>query len=500
MRTYIPWLLLISLVACDTSDTTDTSTATSSVPAASVTGPSAPNILVLIADDVGVEQIASFDIGTAPAITPNLDSLAARGMQFSRVWSQPLCSPTRATLLTGRYGFRNQVGLTPMAPGVQGPYPVTRGAGSRPPERRAGAPYEFPEVPIDAMRYLNQYRPEGTVPHSFGLPQNEIALPQLLRASGYATAVFGKWHLGDTRNGWLEHPGAVGFEHYSVNMHKAPEGYFRWWENVNGTLEERTGYTPQRKIDDAIDWLDGRDGGDDRPWFLWMAFNLAHYPHHVPEVQGIDTSGVSAEDPHAALDVMIARLDEEIGRLLGAIGDEALENTIVVFMGDNGTTGNSIDPLFHPDRAKFTLYEGGLRVPLIFAGPGVPAGESSDVLVNTTDFFATITQLAGAALPQDTALDSVSLLPYFANPSSNSIRTYLYSDAWYTEYGLKEGAFAVRDAEFKLVSRRQGPELYDVGIDPYENSNLLADGISASERAAMDRLEDIAEALHRSGE
>ncbi|MDE0129120.1 MAG: sulfatase-like hydrolase/transferase [Gammaproteobacteria bacterium] len=486
MRAHLPWLAALTLLACDSGDSRS---GNSEIPEEQR---SAPNILLLIADDVGVEQFASFGLGFEPAATPNLDLLAARGMQFSTVWSQPLCSPTRATLLTGRYGFRTGVGFPVLGEGVNGSYPVER------PEPLSGAPVEAREVPSDFLPYLLQYKPADKDFISYGLRPDEVALPSLLReTAGYATAAIGKWHLADTRNGWLEHPGNVGFEHYSVNMLNAPESFFSWRENVNGVLEHRTGYTAQRKIDDALEWLEERD---ERPWLLWMAFNLGHYPLHVPELEGGDTSNVSPENRHAALDSMIARLDQEIGRLLNAMGDATLENTVVVFLGDNGTTGNVIDPPFDADRAKFTVYEGGLRVPLIIAGPGVPQGVTSDALVNTTDIFATILDLAGASLPADLKHDSKSLLPYFANTTRESIRTYLYADVFNSEYGLTEGAFAVRDSEFKLIHKRDGRELYNLGRDPYESTDLLIDGISEQEQAAIDRLDEILNSLHGSEE
>ena len=117
---------------------------------------------------------------------------------------------------------------------------------------------------------------------SRGLRLDESALPaqlKLSRTAEYSTAAFGKWHLADLDNGWLEHPGQIGFDRYSVLMLNEPESYFAWWENVDGTLEERHGYTPARKIDDALAWIGEQR---DQPWFLWLALNLPHYPQHVP--------------------------------------------------------------------------------------------------------------------------------------------------------------------------------------------------------------------------
>ena len=478
-----PWILVSGLVACDFGYAQPG-------PADNPEGDvDRPNILLLIADDTGVEQFASFGIGSAPAPTPNLDALAARGMQFSTVWAQPMCSPTRATLLAGRYAFRTGVGFATSGVGVLGNYPER-------PEPLAGALPELQENLGPVREISARIRPPDTPASSYGLRRDEIGLPEVLReTAGYATAAIGKWHLADTRNGWLEHPGNVGFEHYSVTMLNQPESYFSWWENVNGVMEHRTGYTPQRKVDDAIAWLADRD---DRPWFLWMAFSLPHYPHHLPAVNGTGTPGNAADDQRAALDVMLARLDEEIGRLLASIGEDVLDETIVVFVGDNGTTGESIDPPFHPDRGKFTLYEGGLRVPLVFAGPGVPSGVSSDALVNTTDVYATIVELAGASLPDDRPLDSVSLMPYFASPGRASIRTYQLAEFFHSEYGASAGEYAIGDGDHKLIGRRAGRELYDLGADLSESNNLLADGVSAAEQEIVDRLKATVEDLRRS--
>ena len=479
----VPWILASGLAACDFSDAQPGTGENPEVDADS------PNILLLIADDAGVEQFASFGIGSAPASTPHLDALAARGMQFSNVWAQPMCSPTRATLLAGRYAFRTGVGFATSGVGVLGNYPER-------PEPLAGALPELQENLGPVREISARIRPVDTPASSYGLRRDEIGLPQVLReTAGYAAAAIGKWHLADTRNGWLEHPGNMGFEHYSVTMRNQPESYFSWWENVNGAMEHRTGYTPRRKVDDAVAWIAGQD---DRPWFLWLAFSLPHYPHHLPAVNGADTPGNAADDQRAALDAMLARLDEEIGRLLASIGEGVLDNTVVVFVGDNGTTGESIDPPFHPDRGKFTLYEGGLRVPLVFAGPGVPSGVSSDALVNTTDVYATIVELAGASLPDDQPLDSVSLTPYFANPGRESIRTYQLAEFFHSEYGPSAGEYAIGDGDHKLIGRRAGRELYDLGTDLSESNNLLADGVSVEEQKVVDRLAAIVEDLRRS--
>lgn len=487
-----------ALVSCAEQDqVVDTEEAVSE--AVSAENPN-PNILFIIADDLGVEQLSSFGIGSQTAVTPNLDRLAQQGMSFSNVWSQPICSPTRATLLTGRYGFRTGIGTyTPHTDAEE--YPELENAENGGPDLSGFAglsdkPEEVYEIASSSYMhifptfFINNDQPEnGPFPSGYGLKINELGLPAILRNSdaGYDTAAIGKWHLGDYRNGWLQHPANVGFDHYSVNMLNQPESYFGWFENVNGDLEQRTGYTPEQKVDDAISWISEQE---EDPWLLWLAFNLPHYPHHVPEVAGLDTSDVDPSDPRSALDVMTSRMDQEIGRLLDAIGEEAMENTIIVFIGDNGTTGQANDPPFHPERAKFTLYEGGIRVPLIIAGPGIPAGELSSVMVNSTDLFATIIELSGSDVPEGLVHDSVSLTPYFADPSAESIRDFMFSDTFYEGSGFEEGVFAIRDDRYKLMRWHDHQELYDLELDPYENTNLLIDGESEEEGLIIGELEN----------
>ena len=488
-------VVAFTLSACDRQQQDTTVNEPETIGVESESAP--PNILLVIADDLGVEQLSSFGIGTQPAFTPNLDRLAQQGMSFSNVWAQPICSPTRATLLTGRYAFRTGIGAaTPKA--VSGEYPEINMTVSDEPEISF-----FEDVPNKPIEIYEDLRPVFQTFRSFyvdeesfpgppfpsanGLKSNELGLPAILKNAGYATAAIGKWHLADTRNGWLQHPSAVGFDHYSLNMHNQPESYFAWFENVNGIVEGRNGYTPEQKVDDLLSWINEQD---EKPWFSWLAFNLPHYPHHIPEVEGINPSGAEATDPRSALDLMTARMDQEIGRLLEGIGEEALENTIVVLIGDNGTTGEANDPPFHPERGKFTLYEGGVRVPLIISGPGIPSGEQSAVMVNSTDLFATIVELSGENLPADLVHDSVSLASYFADPTADSLRNFMFAETFYEGSGFEEGVFAIRDDRYKLIRWHDRQELYDLEEDPYENSNLLLDGSSDEELSVIERLSD----------
>ena len=440
----------------------------------------APNILLLIGDDMGVETLASYGVGENTPTTAALDELANQGVRFTNFWSQPICSPTRATMLTGRYGFRTGIGR----PTSHGP-PLPE-----PPARPGWASYERPitargatEVPI----YL--------LPEEFSLPMAFKASPD----PGYATAAIGKWHLADAPNGWLDHPNLVGFDHFSGLITGETESFFSWNKVVDGEVTGTTGYTPVDKADDAIRWIEGR--GED-PWFLWFAFNLPHVPMHLPpeetwqsDYSHLDSESVPEEMSDAYFAAMIEAMDTQIGRILSSLNPEVRENTYVIFMGDNGTASANVRPPFRPGRAKNSVYEGGVNVPFIVTGPGVARGAVSEVLVNSTDLFVTIMEMAGIdpaeSVPDEVTHDSVSLFNALSNPDAPSRRDWLYADRFNDGLaGAESGDYAMRNQRYKLVRFRGEEELYDLREDPYEYVNLLAGALSPEEQAAYHSLSE----------
>ena len=281
----------------------------------------APNILLIFGDDMGLETLASYGLGENPPTTAALDELANQGLRFTNFWSQPVCSPTRATVITGRYGFRTGIGR---AVGNGPPMPD-------PPARPEWASFERPRggmgVPGEAPFYL--------------LPE-EFSLPMAFKANadpGYATAAIGKWHLADAPNGWVDHPNLVGFDHFSGLIEGVTESFFSWNKVVNGEVTGTTGYTPVDKADDAIRWIEARS---DDPWFLWFAFNLPHVPLHLPpeetwqsDYSHLDPESVPEEMSDAYFAAMIEAMDTQIGRILSSLDPDVRENTYVIFLGDN---------------------------------------------------------------------------------------------------------------------------------------------------------------------
>ena len=449
----------------------------------------APNILFLIGDDMGVETLASYGVGENPPTTAALDELARQGVRFTNFWSQPICSPTRATLLTGRYGFRTGIGR----PTSHGP-PMPE-----PPAKPEWAPYERPIMVRDADEMPLYLLPE------------EFSLPMALKADadlGYATAAIGKWHLADIPNGWIDHPNLVGFDHFSGLIEGETHSYFAWNKVVDGEVTGMTGYTPIDKADDAIRWIDER-GGD--PWFVWLAFNLPHVPLHLPPAETLqsdyshmDSESVPEELLAEYYAAMVEAMDTQIGRILSSLGPDIRENTYVIFMGDNGTPGAHVSPPFRRGRAKNSVYEGGINMPFIVTGPGVARGSVSDVLVNSTDLFVTIIEMAGIdpaeAIPDEVMHDSVSFSYALSNPDAPSRRDWLYADRFDRGLaGVESGDLAMRDQRYKLVRFRGEEEFYDLQADPFESVNLLAGELSREEQAAYRLLSEQVLALRAGG-
>ena len=447
------------------------------------TAHSAPNILLIIGDDMGVETVASYGVGENPPMTTHLDDLASNGVRFTNFWAQPVCSPTRATIVTGRYGFRTGIG--------------------RPVTNRGPLP-EPPQIPDWALPYVNTEAGGGmgmgaddlqSLPRH-GLGVDEYTLTHAFDANGhlgYSTAAIGKWHLADADNGWQDHAIRIGFDYFSGGLTGGVESYFAWTEVVDGEVTGVTGYAPTDKVDEAIAWI-GTQG--DRPWFMWMGFNLPHTPLHTPPD---DARHGNSNSQYGA---MIEAMDTQIGRLLASIAPDVLENTYVLFLGDNGTQSGNVTAPFQDGRAKGTVYQGGVNVPFIVTGPGVQRGAVSEALVNSTDLFVTIMELAGIdpaeTIPASVTHDSVSFLETLSDPTA-SPRDWVYADEFFGGYeGVETADYAIRDERYKLMRFEGVEEFYDLRADPYEHHDLLGGALSVEQRAAYAALKAEVETLRSS--
>ena len=424
----------------------------------------ASNVLVIVADDVGVDMLNAYwapgdlnrPIDVPP--TPNISSLAADGVTFKNAWGNPLCSPTRATIQTGRYGFRT--GVTRLSNGASNELPLC----------------------------------ETTLPEALG--RLEVApMPASDRAA------IGKWHLGNVFNGESLSPNLAGYGYYAGSLPccLTPD-YYHWSKTVNGvTNPVRTVYATTDAVDEAIGWIGGRTG----PWFLWLAFNAPHFPHYAPPPAlhtrslpaNLLSDGRCKTGNRPCYLAALEALDKEIGRLLAWMPAPVRAQTTIIFLGDNGTPPEVLPP---GSRSKFTLYQGGIRVPLIISGAQVvPKGQKRDGLVNTTDLFVTAIELIAGTQSQAALdelvngrkLDSISLKPVLDGTQAATARTFTYSEL--------NQARTIRDARYKLLRQQNGiEEFYDLLVDPDEIQNRISDSNLQTQivalRGQMDTLTTLA--------
>jgi uncharacterized sulfatase len=365
--------------------------------------------------------------------TPNIDRLAAEGMRFTQFYAAaPVCSPTRASILTGQSPAR--LGLTAHIPGHWKPF-----------ERLA-------EPPI-----------------ALALPKNIETVATTLRGAGYATAHFGKWHLGGTGSGPTEH----GFETSAIyNSHTVPSSLLG--KGANGPRRTAEVLTEQ-----AVKFM---RSNRERPFFLYLCHFAVHIPlDTTPELQHKyeqkpKVSGYSCHPLYAGL---LEEMDTSVGAVMRELTSSGVHtNTIVIFMSDNGGLerevggwpGTRNDPL---RGEKGSLYEGGLRVPFILSWPGVvPAKSTTSAMCSSVDFFPTVLDIIDKSPPSDLVLDGISLLPLLRNEKQTLSRDTLY---WhYPHYHHSRPSSAIRQGDWKAIEffDTGKVELYDLSSDSSEAHDL----------------------------
>jgi arylsulfatase A-like enzyme len=415
--------------------------------AASAPQSDAGSILIVQADDLGIDALAMYGLDPAvpPGLTPNLDTLASLGVRFVNAWGAPKCSPGRAALQTGRISFRTGIGNV-----------------------------------IEAGTY--------------SLSPSEVVLPEMLSTFApvpYASGFFGKWHLERNGTNQLCGPSALhGYQHFAGTLLQVPSlpGYCSWRERVcngsEGTSQTILEYMPAHIVDQAAEWIAAQSG----PWLCTLAVQSPYEIGHVPpqDLQsarsGASCSPCSSSE-RACYDAALQAFDTKLGELLSGLGPDWFERITVIFTADNGTPG-AVNRYWPAGRAKLTLFEGGVRVPFVIAGRGVDPtrrGSVASDLVALTDVYRTVATLAGvSALPPELAQDSFDLTPLLAQPPLPSGRTHLLAET----FGKNQPAppylshkIAVRDTRYKLVyqwTERRPLQLFDLASDPRELRNLLA--------------------------
>ncbi len=400
---------------------------------------SRPNIVVILTDDQGYGEMSCH--GNPVLRTPHLDRLHAQSVRLTQFHASPTCAPTRAALLTGKHEFRSGVTHTI---------------------------FERERLSLRAK-----------------------TLPEVLRAAGYATGIFGKWHLGDedaylpTRRGFdeafIHGAGGIG-QTYPGSCGDAPNNTYRDpWIWHNDRFVKTKGYCTDVFFDRAADWIESQ--GRRKPFLAWITPNVPHDPFITPGAEwetryreaGLSTNAVGYY-------AMIEHLDAAVGRFMQRLERSGRgQETLVIFMTDNG---HSLGSVFNAGmRAmKGTPYQGGIRVPSFWRWPGrLPAGVDRSEVAAHIDVFPTLTELAGAPLPR--GIEGRSLLPVFeqANERTSGMAEgywpdrFLFTHLGRWETGQAEAAkykgSAVRKGRFKLVNNA---ELYDLQVDPGETNNVIA--------------------------
>jgi arylsulfatase A-like enzyme len=425
------------------------------------------NVLLIIADDLGIEQVSAY--GHPSAVhTPNIDALAERGVRFDNAYTYTFCSPTRSAMLTGRIGRRTGIGK------------------------------------ITTQKT-----------DTFTLSTQAPSIARVVGGQGYETSAVGKWHLSAIDD--FDHPNEMGFDWYAGSL-KNPQDhtdnvrgktdYFRWQKVTNGKPRVVKSYMTTDSADDALERIESMQ----EPWFLWLAFNAPHYPAHIPPKYLHEQPGIRKRAPVSYKFRAAAQaLDTEIGRLLDDMDPAVKARTTVIFMSDNGTPDLYAYPPFRWDRGKGYLYEGGIHVPFIVAGPAVTRpGSRTQVWIHAVDVFTTIAELAGADLSTErnpegdpVEFDGRSFLPWVRNPSLPNDRRYMYGEHYEVNGPPphRRDDRTVRDEKYKLIRKlnkdmffelpelmdRDG-NLYSTGLD--EGDDLLADGLNPTQRAAYERLSE----------
>ena len=427
-----------------------------------------PNILFLLADDLGWGDVGYHG---APIDTPNLDRLARGGVELDRHYVCPVCTPTRAALLSGRH-----------------------------PGRFGGHATHPTNAPV--------------------LPDGLLTLPGMLRGAGYRTGLFGKWHLGSAPEYF---PGRYGFDAsygslaggVDPYLHRYKRGEFsRTWHRDGEPIDER-GHVTDLITDAAVEWI----GRDDRPWFCYLPFTAVHTPIRPPEAWLDRYAGRAFDDDPArdrsfrAYAAYASHMDAAVGRVVEALKClDQLDNTLIIFASDNGapTSNPARDTALYPGvyddtprlgsnaplrGGKNTLYEGGIRTPAVVSWRNRLAARRLDAPLHIVDWMPTFAALLGLTPPADAGWDGANIWPLLAGERADPPERTLY----WSLRGVE--TYAVRRGAWKLIVRHPGAdetrELYHLDDDPLETRDHLGDApkTAAALRAALDdhrRLDDTA--------
>ncbi len=431
-----------------------------------------PNIIVILADDLGYNDITFNGGGVAGGVvpTPNIDSIGHDGVDLAQGYAgNATCAPSRAAMMTGRYATRFGYEFTPSHPIFM---------------KMVGDAKTGAHDPIYYPENAKNYPDLSTV----GMPHSEVTIGKLLQAKGYHTLMFGKWHLGDKPE---MQPQAQGFDEslgflMGAQMY-APDG-------APGIEQSKQDWDPIDKfLWAALPYAVSKDGGPrfapdkymtdylgdqavasikankNRPFFMYLAFNAPHTPLQATK-EDYDALPMIKDHRLRVYAAMIRSLDRNIGHVLQTLKDEGLEdNTLVIFTSDNGGAHYiGLPEINKPYRGwKATFFEGGIRVPYFMKWPDVlPKGGKFASPVGHVDIFATAAAAAGASLPTDRVVDGVNLLPFMEGKQTG----YPHKSLFWRSGDYK--TMLIGEWKLQTAERPKKNWLYDLSVDPTEKNNL----------------------------
>ncbi|MCE9649479.1 MAG: sulfatase-like hydrolase/transferase [Parvibaculum sp.] len=441
-------------------------------PDAPVAGKRPPNIVLILADDLGYNDLTFNGGGVADGAvpTPNINSIAEQGVDLREGYAgNATCAPSRAAIMTGRYATRFGYEFTPAHPLFM--KMVGEDAhGIRKPVYFPDKAENYPDVA------------------SLGMPASEVTVGEVLQKQGYHTMMFGKWHLGEQPD---MKPGAQGFDEslgFLMGAQKyAPDGAPGYqeakqpWDPIDKFLWAALPYAvskdggprfaPDKYMTDYLgdQAVEAIKANKNRPFFIYLAFNAPHTPLQAKQ-EDYDALPMIKDHELRVYAAMIRALDRNVGNVLATLKAEGLDdNTLVIFTSDNGGAHYiGLPDINKPYRGwKATFFEGGIHVPYFMRWPGVlQVGTKFSSPVAHVDIFATAAGAAGAAVPTDRKLDGVNLLPFLeGKEAGRPHQTLFWRSAGYRT--LLEG-----DMKLQVDDRRKKTWLYDLKADPTEQNNL----------------------------
>ena len=411
----------------------------------------ARHVVVVLLDDVGLDKVGCYGVHPTAGPTPILDGFAASGLRFTQAYANPRGSPTRCAMLTGRYGSRTGIGTT---------------------------------VPV--------YSPQTSEAGPF-VPSNDLPwLPRMLHVRSF---LVGGWHLTtEEQPGFHQDPIAKGFAswrgHLSNPLPAQGEGQYHWKkQDANGSGWSEDWSSDFISVDNSIEAKDALVLTAGHRSLVWLAFNAAHVPWQDPPVEFGLHEPVEGEQTAALKEqYQVEAADTLLGDLWYYWGDLYVQDwakTTWIVMGDNGTASAAVEAPWDKDHANGTVYQGGVHVPLIAWGYGVPHGVVTDALVDPTDIWATVFDLFGVPKPPHVKTDSISFAPVLAGGAGQRSAAYVRQHVPNGFGPYSELNEAATDGRWKLIQRLGGVhELYNLDADPLELSDLWPPDPGAEQAAA----------------